>query len=833
MKNNQTDFDVEFNDKIIRVLNDNKKDFVTNWNENEAELKEKISVLWDTKISDFGHKLLTIIAVISIIYLLILCFFGLDWFIADGASAGDKFKNYLTVFVIYFVSVLVLMLHEQSKNKGASLFHVKDDKKSLIDFDSNKTNGIFSRFNTFLQDAQEVVCNTIPTYKEINESQRHKEKLYVECYKVGKAAKYFNVKKLENGIVDFANNSINQCEGSDEITIRKSIIAHVCTQTFCDATLVNLLVSYYYGENNDVETHWKIIKNDKRLLNQISHIVWKLNIFNLYENSDGRDEELNEDDLRLILSMTQKFEQPLIINNVLLYIRIYKFLLNYREKLAKEKINENINLKKQLTKKEIIDNIDFNDDFVPNFINVFSQELRESLDIDPKDAYVDALIAITLSQDINFRETVCRNAYDNDEAIYVLMAYHDLREQKGKKNEHFSLYDIFNSDYTPAKMKEKINTDHFSQIKFKRFSSALYEGKWIESTQMILLSMIDNVEQQLIKSERNEMVIQIFAKYFTNININTLDRAVDAGLFTIYLILVPQTEGSFLRGVIDKLSVQKNKHMNKNDGTRFNFNYDNIRKTEERYNIMMFFDLDADFYKRNIPMYDFDNYSKAARIGIVNSEISFTTFVDRFNKDVERVLRKEINENPSQEWEKITFILLRISPSKYSFGLMDDKINIEGVKSFGNLDLVEKIATLASPYLTELQKTAVATFENDIRLENILEELTLFDLMPLNTKKIYGKKYGKLLKSQNLMVSVKECLKMYNLESFRELSNSLYYRSKIQSELKKSLTSIIAKENIKLENPPLNEEIQDEFVSEFLASIKSLYDLWNHELLKL
>lgn len=40
MKNNQSDFDNEFNDKVIRVLEDNKKNFVTNWNENETELKK-------------------------------------------------------------------------------------------------------------------------------------------------------------------------------------------------------------------------------------------------------------------------------------------------------------------------------------------------------------------------------------------------------------------------------------------------------------------------------------------------------------------------------------------------------------------------------------------------------------------------------------------------------------------------------------------------------------------------------------------------------------------------------------------------------------------------
>lgn len=535
----------------------------------------------------------------------------------------------------------------------------------------------------------------------------------------------------------------------------------------------------------------------------------------------------------------------MIKNNVLLYLRLCSFLQNYFDKLCKE----NIPLKNQLNFEEIIDNIEFEENidnfdfeklFNKNFVRIFEEEMNKSLDekemcksldidvdINTKKAYAVALMAIVLNPDINFRKKVCMKASDNDEAVYVLMAYHDLREQKGKKNEHFSLYDIFNKDYTPDKVREKINTDHFSKIKFKHFSTALSEGKWIESTQMILLSMTNKFETQLIKNEKNEMVIKIFAKYFTKININTLDRAVDAGLFTIYLILVPHTNGNFLTDVIDKLSVSipKNHYiLKKSDSTRA-FNYEQIKKCESYYKVPLLFDPDT-------PLYDFKNYSKATRIGIVHNKIPFTTFVDRFNSAVEMVLRKKVEENPSTKWN-VDFIILRISPSKYSFGLMNQDINIKGVEFSSNLHIAKQIAKLASPYLTELQKTAVATFENDIRLENIFEELTFFDLMPLNIQTIYEKKYGKLLKNPDLIESVKECLKMYDINSFRELSDSLFRRPEIQSELEKSLASIITKENVRLQNPQLNEEIQNEFVSEFLASIKSLYDMWTHEILRL
>lgn len=844
MKNNPSDFDDEFNQKVILVLEDNKTKFVTDWSKNKTELKKNISLFWDTKIGVFGHQLLKIIAGISIIFLLLLSFFGFDWFIADEASFNIILKNYLIVFVAYFGSILGVISYAQSKNKGIDLFHENNDEKSLIDSDIGKTDGVFSGFKNFLQDAQEVVCNTIPTYKDINDLQRIKEKRYVECYKLKKVTTYFGLVKLEGEIVDFTNNSINECKGSDELTIRKSIIALVCKKSSCDATLMNLLVSYYYGEINDVETYWKTVKTDKKLLGQIASIVWKLNIFNFYENIDEVDDEiLIVDDLKLILSKTQKFEQSLIMNNVLLYIRIYKFLLNYRGKLAtenkkcsKEKINR-INLRKQLTKKEIIDNIDFSNDFVPNCIDIFSKELHESLEIDSKNAYVDALMAIILSPDINFREKVCEKVSENNEAIYVLTAYYDLRERKGALNEQFSLFEIIDKEQT-ATIKEKIKDSRKYEILFERIRLALSNGEWCESSQTIIQSKVEEILDKLDKNEINEKLVKIFAKYFTKININTLDMAVDAGLFTIYLILVPKSsEGSFLTGIIDKLSVSvpKNKYMNKNtqkrdDSTR-NFNYKVIKKFEDDYDVSLFLDSDIGISEPKIPIYDFENYSFATRIGIAHREISFTTFVDRFNKDVEKVLRKEVEENPSQEWEKITFIILRISPSEYSFGLMDDKISIEGVKSFGNLDLAEKIATLASTYLTEQQKTAVATFENDINFNDIFEKMTIFEILSSNIQQNV-KKYSVFLKDENFNNLIREHLKAYDIESFRQLSNRLSLHPDTYSELKKSLSSLIAEEYKKQNDPPLNKYTLDDIVSDFLDSIKSMHDMWTHEAFK-
>jgi ERCC4-related helicase len=162
---------------------------------------------------------------------------------------------------------------------------------------------------------------------------------------------------------------------------------------------------------------------------------------------------------------------------------------------------------------------------------------------------------------------------------------------------------------------------------------------------------------------------------------------------------------------------------------------------------------------------------------------------------------------------------------------MNDKIeNMESVKFSSNLDIANEIAELASPYLTEQQKAAVATFENDIHLDKIFEYLTFFDLMSPNIQKSYERKYGEFLKSSELINTIRDYLKTCDIESFRQFSARLYRPPEKQNELKNSLSSIMANEYSRRNKRHLNEDIQDEFVSEFLDSIRSLYDMWNHDI---
>ena len=786
-----------------------------------ASLKQSI----DDYIN-FG-KLLRYIFTCLLIFIGIL-FIGFDstigWIIGNNSFSNSSKILYLfsTVVLSVLLSVISVSCYNHwivSKQKS-----VYKNEKYSIDSEKSNIEDFINGLKTSAQGTELFFRDKILMFGKINDVIRFKREWSLKCENLKKITTYFNLSELEKAIDNLGKNpKIDQIEKLDK-DVEDYIITSICNEAAFNLTLMNLFVSYYKGNTDAVESYWETVRADNNLLDQIAGKLYFLKHFNVDEN------KLPLSIFQNILAKTQEFEQSLIMTNILLYSRIHDFLLNYRNKL----LRENIHLKSGLTEEQIVSNLDFNNDFISNFIKIFSKELFQSIDIDLyksldtnfKKAYVDALIAIILNHDINFRKDVCINISSNDEAIYVLIAYHYLRKQKGARNEPFFLYDIFDKAKTPIEIKEKIDNDHYCKSFFSTIKSALSRGEWYESSQIITQKIAEEVMETLKKNDKNEQLIQIFAKYFTKININTIDRAVDAGLFTIYLILVPHTEGHFLTDVIDNLSVSipKNHYIEKKDNSTRTFDDKTIKAFENNYKVALFFDSDT-------PMYDFKKYSNSTRIGIVHSKISFTTLVDRFNKDVEKVLRKKVEENPSEKWEKINFIVLRISPSKYSFGLMNDEISINGVKFSSNLDLANEIAELASPYLTEQQKTAVATFENDIRLESIFEQLSLFDFMPTNIQESYEKKYGSLLKSPDLMEEIKECLKSYDIESFRQLSARLSHHPEKENELKISLSSIITKEYNRNHKRQLNEDILDEFVSEFLDSTKALYELWNRDIL--
>ncbi len=862
MGNNTNSLEDDFKQQVILLLEEHEKKFTTEWSENETELdkvgketqskinqylnkyldigKKNISIFTDwfgDRVKWFSNQLLIYIGIISFLFFIAITVLGYDWGFADESPVYYKILLMIVVFIIQIFSIYVVLLRSKSNlNKEIEQFFnennvqknyadikkLNDDKFS-IDSSIGSINNLFEEFKHSLQEASKVVCSMSSTCEKIDDMAKFRETWYLECCKVKMATDYFGLNNLDNTIIDLAKKPIVECKGSKEEIIRKAIVANICGKRSINKTIMDLFVSYYYEDERATERFWTSIQIDNSQLYQIAEILLELKELDFAKKADLKTETLQK-----ILLKTQTFEFSLIKDNVSLYLRLCEFLQNYFGKLDKEKIP----LKNQLNCEEIIDNIDFEKKFYENFVNVLEEELNKLLDekeigkslgidvsVDIKKAYVVALMAIILNPDINFRNEVCKKAAENRKSIHVLMAYHNLREQKTSNNEPFFLSDIFDKEAEkPSDIEKKIESDRCSKETFVYMERSLSSGEWHESSKIIIQKMLEDLSNKIKNKEKFDAFKKAFSNIFKKVNINTLDRAVDAGLFSVYFILTNSGKGEFIEKVVKHLSIRNYEKDGKRDD-------EGIKKFQKDNGISLFYTLDDD---SQIPKYDFDKYSASTRIGILHKDIEFSTFVKDIIHDIETLLRKE-TENLSDEdkWDNIGFIVLRISPSKYSFGILDKEIEKTCQLELINLDIAEKIAFLASSYLQDEQKLAVSVLDNNINILDIVDQLNVFEYLSTDVQRDLSPKERKFLESQQLKDSIKRWLKLNEINSLKHLSRILNNSpDKEKEELKDSLYSVFSVKDPKTSKTILKSSNQRICVNDFLDLLESLDDVW-------
>lgn len=530
---------------------------------------------------------------------------------------------------------------------------------------------------------------------------------------------YFGLEKQDDDLTVLAENPIYKEKRSTNETIRVSIINYVCEKTFFDIQLMKLFVSCY-NKDQETEQIWKFVRQNPTKVHHLAYILFKLDKLDFAKKTESNESKFSEKLLENILLRTQSFDLILIKDNVSLYLRLCSFLRNYFKKLIEEKAP----LKDQLNCENIINNADFEKEFEYNFVEIFSKELHKSLNVDAdeniKEAYVVALMAIILNPDIKFRDAVCRKAAKNHNSIYILMAYHKLREKKAAANESFLLSDIFDSENLSEiilRQKERIETDNAEKEIFRYMELSLSRGEWHESSQIIMQNMIEDLSKRIKTKEKYEAFKRSFTNIFEKVNINTLDRAVDAGLFTVYFILTNSSKGEFIDKVVEHLLISSFK------------NDKDIKKFEKENHISLYYDLKDGSH---IPKYHFTKYTNSTRIGILHKDIEFSTFVNDITTDVEKLLEKETKDLTDEtKWKDIGFIVLRISPSKYSFGILDKEIEKNCKLQLVNLDIASCIASLASGsgYLEDEQKLAVSTLDSTINILDVIDKLKIYEYL--------------------------------------------------------------------------------------------------------
>ena len=85
---------------------------------------------------------------------------------------------------------------------------------------------------------------------------------------------------------------------------------------------------------------------------------------------------------------------------------------------------------------------------------------------------------------------------------------------------------------------------------------SLSRGEWHESSQIIIQKMLEDLSEKIKNKEKFDAFKKAFSNIFKKVNINTLDRAVDAGLFSVYFILTNSSKGEFIEKVVRHLSIR-------------------------------------------------------------------------------------------------------------------------------------------------------------------------------------------------------------------------------------------------------------------------------------
>lgn len=521
-----------------------------------------------------------------------------------------------------------------------------------------------------------------------------------------------------------------------------------------DSSILQFLFDHYKARNTKVK--WDEIRQNQDQLEVVGDIIYQSKLVDLDSNS------LNLDGFILILEKAEYFNWRDIEHYCSSYQRIVKELGVINNELRKQ----GVNISNEFKRNEIISVIKFNDDFKSNLLHILTSELENNLTLERKPAFVSAIMALILHPDSRFKEIVCRNAA-NDESVTILLAYLELKRKMQSDMQEIKISDLFdNRDMIDAIEQKVFGIEDFDHELYHRHNTLkdyLYDGGWFNDEFLLIQEGFERKNKEIekcleeIQEGRKYKIIQrIIENNFENINVNVIDKAIDAKLFSVYMILTHSTKGPLVP-ILKKLRA---------DGKSEEY----IKSVEEDYRIAL---------KQNgKPKYVFDNYTKGTFIGVIDREKSFSEFREEFIHDVRRMIyidrgipfdsEYDSNEQLKEECDlNMGYFILRITPSKYNFGIDDEFITTR------DIDIARKVAGMLNRVnaLKYSEKATMEVFDNSIDLLEFVNQYSVFELMEKDGGNI-PHKYVKFLKTERLKEALFSSLKEHGSEvdNFKDLA---------------------------------------------------------------
>jgi hypothetical protein len=385
-------------------------------------------------------------------------------------------------------------------------------------------------------------------------------------------------------------------------------------------------------------------------------------------------------------------------------LRKLDYLKAYVEFLDKNGVNPHFIPDIEFIIKEHIDNsIPFEEQVVKLTYIVGMKIFGEisTLNNESADGFARASISIKFHDEISLREYACKFSAKKY-ATAVLRAYYEKAKEKDRRKV-VSIRELLSNLELVSNMLDNNEEDPT----FIFLETQLREGTWYDSSASYLKDFIETkaeeIKEQIADIGNFKILKEAVSMAFQNVNIDTVEKAIDAQVFSAYMILSDSSEGNLME-LVDLLSIRSS-----NSKKRWEIKSDDeIKMMEERYGVRQ--------------KYDFIKFSTSTRIGVLDKGIPFLDFQNNFITDLKKIL---IDKN---EKFNIGLVIQRITPSKYSFGILDENELYNNI-DVKNLNVIRYIALLARDHVSIEEQACITKFDKNIDLLKILDVKSFYEII--------------------------------------------------------------------------------------------------------
>lgn len=494
----------------------------------------------------------------------------------------------------------------------------------------------------------------------------------------------------------------------DEAVWEKSVVNEIITQLRHEEINVsrNLILLLFY-EHNGQDTRKifrQILDSDKELF-ALSEIL----IANKIIVDPPPYYQYRADDIVRILKSADTFDLTEINRIVSNKIRQMDYIYSYIEFLVKNGINPHF----KPTLQYIIEQNAQVDDFAIQVIDLAYKICFDalgnlySLPEEYRRGFANASLSLKFNNELSMRTYACQKSAD-DITTSIIRAYYE-KSNEFSRAEPVLLIELIQDIELIKSEYSKRNSDDFKFLK-----SEFSEGKWFDSSGSYLKKFIETsteeIKEKISQIEKYSILEAVLKDNFQSADINSIEKAIDAQIFGAYLIMFDSKCGN-LKDLIDLLSIRdlesdSEKRWEPKPSKR-------IEEIEKKYDVT--------------PKYDFINFSRSTRIGVLGEHETFSDFEKNLLRDLKKLLRISHPESNCEKYD-VGLIVHKITLSKYCFGLLDDD-EVSDIVAIKNLNLSTYISKLASDNISPEKLASILRLEEKVDLFKTINYKSIYDIV--------------------------------------------------------------------------------------------------------